>query len=565
MSAQDAVEAMKLPAPIWTLNKQDPGFLMAMAEAMAEKGVKGSEAAVSLRAFTMAASGPKSTAMPMLANAGIDMTKFQERNKLLTPEGFVNFEKNQGKLLDMGAAKRAFAAATDEDGLDAIKLSQLLNGVITHSGKARSPVTPNQAQKDIASYFNLPVMKTNMMEEILKMREMNNGMGPTASQMKQFGEGRQAPRWTAFLNPTQNGGFDPFEFAMKRMYGDNWKEAFDKAFKEGKGAPDPKFLGNMQRQAVEHMQGLEGAYTSMKNAVEELNMALYDSGFYKNVADGLHWLAGAITSLAHSDPATLKHVAEGLAALAAVGPVAWLGGTLLGVASGMSKLGVALMGLEAAMGTATAATEAEALATSASVATTRLGGLTAAVLGFGVTAGIAAGLILTINEMLKPENIKRGLVHHGNPDPGTEQNPSDLLPGVDPDDAQKPKTRQDREPLDRMLHRWANTVRGWNPNLSGSPKYDLGDAQDLPTFARQPGTGGGGSLTAELAALRNTPVNVQGDVKGQVDVHSTMTVSPSQWFVTKIDMLERVSADVSGKLSKLGETMAGSNAAKKVQ
>lgn len=392
MSTKDAVEALKLPAPLWHLNKQDPGVLGAMVEAMAEKGFKGSEAGVALRAFVMAASAPKSTAFPMFANAGLDMSKMQERMHALTPEEFVKFERNRGLKVALADAKKAFAEANGEDGLDMLKLHVGLSDAIKRSGKKANPITANQALKEIAAYSSQSVMSTNLLDMILKMREMNEGRGPTPSQLKQFGEGRQAPRWTSFLTPAGPGAFDPFDFAMKRMYGDDWRSEFDKAMKDGHGHMDPKFLGNMQRMAQEHMQGLEGAIMSMKNAFEELNMALYKSGAYEGIANGLHTLADTLRDFSKANPETLKAVAKGLTMLAAVGPMLWFASTAMNVARGLTALA-------GAVGAGSAVTAIQSVATALGGLATAAAAVPAAVIA--ATAALAAGKDL-------PEKLVKG-------------------------------------------------------------------------------------------------------------------------------------------------------------
>jgi hypothetical protein len=69
----------------------------------------------------------------------------------------------------------------------------------------------------------------------------------------------------------------------------------------------------------------------------------------------------------------------------------------------------------------------------------------------------------------------------------------------------------------------------------------------------------------DLDAARNpqkvdvkSDVAVKGDVRGEVEMHQTIKVDPSPLFIAKMDAVQRVNVGLSGKL---GQTMAGSNAA----
>ena len=88
MTVKDGAEAMKLIAPIAHKAHTDLGFVAAQLEAMAESGIKGSEAGVALRSAYLATLAPKSTMSRAFLDAGVDLNKFRTYDDKVTPANY---------------------------------------------------------------------------------------------------------------------------------------------------------------------------------------------------------------------------------------------------------------------------------------------------------------------------------------------------------------------------------------------------------------------------------------------------------------------------------------------
>ena len=367
MSAPEAVASLKLSAPIAAAmnggGNDMAGMLGVWSEAMAEKGIRGSEASVAQRAILMGLAAPKSTAIPTLADAGVEYYKYVHFKDGTAPtaDRFTKYANDRGYTITQAQSKVAFAKARDaaeaaggDPNKDFVShMAEALVGLLKKSGKKANPISPDAAQKFFTNFASSGIESMDLAGLTLAMRNA----GLTVGQLKKIIEGRQVTRAEAIFNKPDAGKFDVAAFAMERMFGKDW----EKDVKAGHA--DPKYLGNAARMAAEHGAYVEGAMNRISASFANLKTALYDAGAFDGVVAGINAVSGAINSLSAMNPGSLKAIATGLTVLAAVGPVLWLGGSLFRIAGGLTALGVAaLRFLEILPKVAVAATAARAAA-----------------------------------------------------------------------------------------------------------------------------------------------------------------------------------------------------------
>jgi len=350
MTYDQAVDSLKLSAPIAHTFGMDPGLLGALSEAQAEQGIRGSEASVAQRSLLMALASPKASAIPALRRAGVNYFDFVHMlpGIDLGADAFVKYAHDNGYALTAKQARSAYAkahaladsGAGENDFLGEVGVQ--LSGQLLHAGGKHNALNNEQTLKFASRFFASGIDKLDLAGFILKERDAHGGNGMTPGELRQVFEGRQVPRLSPFLNPKKEPGvFDPFEFAMARMFGENWKEEVRK------GHAAPTYIGNLARMSHEHSQLLEGAMTRMKNSFVDLEFALYKAGAFDDVAAAMNAMAKAIHSIAQTSPGALKTIAEVAAGLALLGPTMWIGGKLGGVAVGLARIGGAVTGLTA--------------------------------------------------------------------------------------------------------------------------------------------------------------------------------------------------------------------------
>jgi len=197
-----AVDSLRLAAPYAHLLGFDPGVLGAMATAMSEQNIPGSQASVAMRSFFQSLLGPKSTAVSTLEAAGVkyyDYVKFAPDFQL-TPEAFANAAHRNGYDITLGQAKRAFAKARakgvssggENDFLN--DLGEELTGSLLHHGGKHTALTPEQTSKFTTGWMSRGVQRFDAPGLVDAIRGMHGGEGPTSGEYRAIGEGRQYSR-----------------------------------------------------------------------------------------------------------------------------------------------------------------------------------------------------------------------------------------------------------------------------------------------------------------------------------------------------------------------------------
>ena len=346
MTSQDAMESLKLSAPIAHLAHLDPGVLAAMSGTQAEMAIKGSEASVAQRSLLMSLLAPKSTAAAGFKEIGVDLHRFQTMGGGLNAETLVAAMKNQGYRIDAGKASGVFNRLSGDDpNYSFIDATNDLGQMLQRSGKSKNPITPDAANKVINAWVSRQSQSTDVMGLIEDIRD-KGGLNP--AQWKMIGEGRQYSRLASIIGPRQEGSRDVFSFEMARYFGADWKNVMARSREQGPTATGEPlgaaYLGNAHRQAVEHAQGLEGAYTRMHNAMDKIVKTLSDNGAFDHLASAIVSIS---ESIANANPETLKYVTTLAMVAAAAGPALWVLGTLATAVSAIGRLGGAAQGVEA--------------------------------------------------------------------------------------------------------------------------------------------------------------------------------------------------------------------------
>jgi hypothetical protein len=581
MTSDDAFASLKLSAPLAKEMGLDPGVLGAMSEAMAEKGYRGSEASVAQRSFLLALMAPKSSASPSLLRAGVDMGKFQHfRDGFeMTPEAFDRYAINSGYKVNTGEVKRGFdkaRAEADKEGAEfsfGTYLGQTLTGVLKHTGKKGSPVAPYMAQKIANKFVSQGVDGFDALGFILEAREKHL----TPEQLSGFMEKRQIPRVMPFLEASKPGEFDPFDYAMKRAFGENWKQMVDDARAKGvKAELVPQYLGNAARMAKEHAQDLEGAYKRIENSFTNLTYHLFKAGAFDAVASGLNKIAHGVDILAAQDPQMLKFEAGALALVAGLGPLLIMGATAATAGKAFAQLAVGLarvMGLAeaasvakiAGKGAGAAAAAVEGAEVAAAVPAAVVAGLTA----IGAAAAVTGAIALDKYRKANPEDFharaqgaykkiqdgQMGPFRHWVPEPGRnrayaghyENGPEHVEHDFGPAPAKPIGTPR----LGVPSHPWNYDGRnifggeGSGAFITAGINHESGPVKAID------------AVLEKLGVEKN--VNVQGDVKGEATIMQTIRIDPSPLLIATLQGAENaLKMNLSGKL---GQTMKGSNAA----
>lgn len=576
MNHQQAVEALKLPGPLAHAlgmrmgggknaegrEQGDMAVLGAITEAMSESGFKGSEAGVAQRSFLMGLMAPKSSAIPTLKAAGINYYDFVHMKESFDtgPAGFQKFATGSGFALTQAQASKAFESArkrAEESGDFYGDLTDELHSVLRRTGKKTNPVAPDLIAKTVNKFMAGGVDGFDVGGFVVAAR----AAGLTPGQMKNIWEGRQAPRLESFLKHPEKGEFDPMAFAMERMFGRDWENVL----KNHRG--DPKFLGNARKMAEEHAKGLEGAYTRMHASWERLQFRLYDAGVFDGVANGLSKIADAVSKIADSNPGALKSAAEGLVALAAVGPALWIGGRLLQVAAGLSRIGMAAAGLVGlATGAKAAQTAAKGAAAAAAGVESAAAALGGAIVALGATMSLVAANIYKQNNDIAQNFFKPGK-------PGESELPGALDPaGANSAAVYNPNANfvghendgigPFMPPTDKVGELWGKVLDGIGEAIKSI--LHVPGAAPQPTETPKMGPIQPGGVSDYIKeSMRNIDVKgtVEGEVnsKSHVDVEVKVDNGSLRAFVTNI-ITETAPALIRGTIDKLGTSMRGSNA-----
>lgn len=523
MTVTQAAEAFKLSAPLAHVAGMNPEFLGTMIEAMAEKGIKGSEAGVNLRSYIGALLAPKSTAVPGMQLGGVDLNAFRQVGGI-SPEDFVKFAKSKGYLISPEAAKAAFDRASikangDKGALDVSQLPTELSESLKRLGGKHAPVLPHLAMKAANEYLANHAEHIDVIGATMEMRKKIASGELKPAQLAAFMEKRQIPRSLAYLTGPDEHGIDVFSNAARRMFGDNWQQVLDKYVEMHKKSAKEaeKYLEAVARkvtkdraelQALEHSQGLEGALNRVGAAYQHLVEKLYHVGAFENVVKMLDGISHTLDRISNMSPHNLTRMVDALAALAVGGPLLLLSGRLMKIAGGMAALGRVLVGLEAAtaasgiakLGSAAAGTGAAAGAAAAGV-----NSLKASLIGFGVVAALAVGAFDMLERMTREESVRKGVVHGGTPEEKDEPAMHRYF-GRGP--AEAPNRMPSGLPVDVDMD-------AWNRWEYQKPKYgSVGEAV--------------GDLFGKLGGLLKEVLGVKGAGAGEVSLQQRLDLINSQ-------------------------------------
>jgi len=559
MTVDQAADALKLSAPLAHIGHISPALIAAMHESQAELGIKGSEAGVNVRSFLLSLMAPKSTAVPALAQHGVDLNKFLGFEGV-TPESYTKFMSAKGINITSDQAKKLFSGAANEEGsTDYSKLTADSAAYLRRAGKKASPLTPDLAAKYSQQFLNSHMENTNILGALMGLRDAHLAPGALAAMM----EKRQIPRsWAYLMKPSDeeraNGKQDVFANSMRRAFGEDWENTMRTAAKMSRPEDRDEYLQKMEKfggsatkMRSEHAAGMEGAFLRISAAFTHLKAALHDSGAFKIIEDGLNSVANALDKAAGMDPSNLQMMVKFLATIATVGPALAVFGALtaaIGALGALPALGIAaaiagLMHIPGALDRIKAAAHTfqtefvppimNGLRTAVRVADA-IGSFLGPIFNKWLTDAEAMGKKLgAIFEAITPYIEKViGMLRKAL-----------AMIGIKFDDDPKAAGTH-------VEHKYAPDDPRTNTNtLDRMRQMTTGNAGDEM-----------GKLDRALAEFgKGQDVRVEGQVKGQVDIMNKVVVEPSPLLQSIVNEAKQATANVNGAINKLGHTATPDN------
>jgi len=538
------MESLRLSAPLASQFGIDIGTDALVSSIMAEKGFKGGEAAVAKRDLYLKLMSPKSTAVPTMQNFGVDY--FGAVNMRpgmdMSPKKLVEFLKNFAYGLSEDQATKAFAKAHADAKAKGLTgpnswLGQLAPNITPlMTDKKGNLATPKVAADYLNKWLNMSTEGVDGGKLLLNMMEANL----TPGALKNIFQGQQVPRLLSLFAKPQDGEPSVAQVVAEREFGPNWKQILA-SNTSGNGGTSA--AGSAQRGMDEHSAGAEAAFIRIHNSWATLVKALDErADAFEPIIKAMNELALAADATAGLDTGKLKAIVTTLAALAALGPVMWMGGNV-------ARLGAAFLALNPYIRTATVAVGLFALAMEKLPA-------------FNAKVGEAFAVLEPFGERIAAKwsaDFEKGFTTlHSNVEMVIDKLSSFFariakmmgwtLPGTDPTggkpfkDAFKSELAGEaKDPITRAIaQRWGGEkpedMKTWDFTKNGNQQT--------------------GSPVGPNGPLK---MDVQGDVKGAVDLFQKVTFEPSPYFTALIEDMKKISIPIQGNV---GKTMGGSNGVK---
>ena len=300
---ENVMASYQRSAPYAALGGVSPETLTAMNEVMAEK-FSGSVASTAGRSLFQGILTPKSQAAATAARAGVDLFRYQDRDKSFSAEGFEKFARNNNYTVDRAGAKAIFdrqEAAANGSGKEysLIEMQNDLAKLIGRVGSSKNPVSPNQARKQATDYMSLVSTGTDALSVIIAEREARDGKGLTPGEQRKMYEPRALAALQGIITKPQEGP-DYFAQDLDRMYGPGTYERAKARIKAGQRVGDlgtAKDDGAAATRAGEHMTDLQGAYQRIESGYSHMIEKLSDGHAFTQSADGIATLMDKISNV----------------------------------------------------------------------------------------------------------------------------------------------------------------------------------------------------------------------------------------------------------------------------
>lgn len=342
---------------------------------MARNGIRASEAGVAMRSALVRMVRPTKPMLQALSRLNVDIDKFVKGGRQIIAQDVISSLAVDG--IDASSFSKQIEQVLNDPSLNTSlsKLSAKLTEIIGGDGSA---VDKSKLAETITDVLTAAGSEVDFFGFIRALREKGADLGDIA----RIFDVRQGSRLMTLLA----GDLD---------------KALSDVEKNAKGATD--------RMAKTMMKGIVGDWAELEASVENLFVAIAESGVLKTVTSAIKSVTGGLKALAESNPRMLEWGTYALMFAGALGPIAIVGGGVLAfflslvslmrtaIALGGGALGVAgaAMGISGAAGATGAGAAAAPAAAGAGAASKGSSLLGKAAKGAGII-----GTAWTIKEVL---------------------------------------------------------------------------------------------------------------------------------------------------------------------
>lgn len=351
---------------------------------MARNGIRASEAGVAMRSALVRMVRPTKPMLQALGRLNVDVDKFVKGGRQISAQDVVSSLAIDG--IDASSYAKQIEQVLNDPSLNK-SLSKLTERLTTIIGGDGSAMDKSKLSETITDVLTAAGSEIDFFGFIRALREKGADLGDVA----RIFDARQGSRLITLLA----GDLDK---ALSDVEGN------------AKGATD--------RMAQTMMKGIVGDWAAFEASIENLFVAIAESGVLKTASEAFKLGADGLKSLAESNPKLLEFGTYALMLAGVLGPIAIVGGgvlsfftSLLAMLLLVTKIGRGALGVAgAAMGvtTATGAGAAAAGAAAGAGAASKGGSL----LGKAAKGAGIIGVGLTVKEVLEaldPEGNLWGL------------------------------------------------------------------------------------------------------------------------------------------------------------
>lgn len=343
-------ETFKYVGPMAAAAGLDIERVAAASMVMAQNGIRGSEAGVAMRSALVRLAGPTKKGYAALARLNIDIRDFVDNTRQISGIDIAN------SLL--------------ADGVDATPMVNEINKLINDPKLRKSLSGLSQAITDLIAPDGSVVDRQALTESV------RDALTAAGSNYDLLGFVRALRERGATMSGIRDI-FDQRQGArLITLLAGNLDERYAEISKNAPGSTD--------KMAKTMMQGVVGDWAAFVASIENLFLAIAESGVLKTATEMIKATTNGLKSLAESNPKMLEFATYALLIAAALGPIAIVGG---GVISFFLSL-VSLLALAARFGKGALAVTGAALG--ATGATAGAAGAGTAAAGAAAGAGAAA-------------------------------------------------------------------------------------------------------------------------------------------------------------------------------
>lgn len=472
---------------------------------MARNGIRASEAGVAMRSALVRMVKPTKPMLQALGRLNVEVDKYVKGGRQISAQDVVSSLAVDG--IDASSYAKQIEQILNDPTLNKSlsKLTEKLTNVIGGDG---SVMDKSKLAETLTDVLTAAGSEVDFFGFIRALREKGADLGDIA----RIFDARQGSRLITLLA------------------GD-----LDKAKSDVEGGAK----GSTDRMAKTMMKGIVGDWAEMEASLENLFVAIAESGVLKTASEAFKMAADGLKSLAQSNPKMLEFGTYALLLAAVLGPIAIVGGGV--IAFFLSLVG--LMRLAVALGKGTLGVAAAAMGVTGAASAASGAGTAAA--GAAAGAGAASKGASVFGKLLKGAGIV-----------GTALTANEILGAIDPDG--------NLWGLTSGIDAWIASKTGINPSKVGGASERVGP-EATPEQAR----------TNDLAEWQARQSAIDARLSQiEKNTHPSMRDMPNMErdnLQTERSLLDQQikdmtpSGDAAGGASAANETMGGFNAAFDVQ